>query len=83
MALRSKPQESIEADVTAFIAKGGSVAGQDKPAKPAKDKVFPLRIDPETDQLIDLEMKGRKPRVSKNSWIMEAILEKLESAGRA
>ena len=83
MPLRSKPRQSDEAQVTAFIDKGGSVATENKSTKPAKEKVFPLRIDPETDQLVDLELKGRKPKTSKNTWIMEAILLKLESSGRA
>jgi excinuclease UvrABC nuclease subunit len=51
--------------------------------KTEKEKVFSLRIAPETDQLVDSTIKNHKPRISKNSWIMEAILQKLESSGRA
>jgi hypothetical protein len=83
MALRAKPQQSKEAEANAFIDQGGSVAGGAAPAKPQKAITFTLRLDAETNDLLDEELASLKGHISKNTWIIHAILQRLESSGRA
>jgi hypothetical protein len=76
-ALSRKPRrnEDQDADVLAVIEKGGSSAAGER-AKKMKDRAMNLRIPGQLAELIDEAINQRVVRVSKNTWILEAIAEK-------
>lgn len=78
-ALSRKPRrnEDQDADVLAVIEKGGSSAAGEQ-AKEMKDRAMNLRIPGHLAELIDEAINQRVVRVSKNTWILEAIAEKAE-----
>ena len=78
-ALSRKPRrnEDQDADVLAVIEKGGSSAAEER-AKEMKDRAMNLRIPGHLAELIDEAINQRVVRVSKNTWILEAIAEKAE-----
>lgn len=78
-ALLRKPRraEGQDADVLAVIEKGGSSAASEH-AKEMKDRAMNLRIPGHLAELMDEAIGRRVVRVSKNTWILEAIAEKAE-----
>jgi len=91
MALSSKPKRPVPvaADpIDAFISKGGSVpavepapdAGEGKPAKAPQ---HPLKFPGDSDLFERLEKARRSTavRLPRNTWILQAIAEKLERDG--
>ncbi len=78
MALTGKPSRaaSAPADVEAFISKGGSVPGAEPQRKGAQ---HPLKF-PEGDLFDRLEAAHKRAtvRLPRNTWILQAIAEKLE-----
>ena len=77
-ALSRKPRrnEDQDADVLAVIEKGGSSAAGEQAEM--KDRAMNLRIPGHLAELIDEAINQRVVRVSKNTWILEAIAEKAE-----
>ncbi|GEP06606.1 hypothetical protein [Methylobacterium oxalidis] len=85
MALIAKParpaQTSVDA-IEAFISKGGSVASEALAEKPAKAPQHPLKFPP--GDLFDRLERAREAsavKLPRNTWILQAIAEKLERDG--
>ncbi len=80
MALRQKPinlQRTEEQKIDQIINKGGTVAPAQE--RTGKKSNFPLRFMQDSmSQRIEATRKRRHMPPSINSWINEAILEKLE-----
>lgn len=82
MAISRKPKPSnpqtAAIDIDALIHKGGSVAGEG--ASIAKQKLIPvmLRLPPAMLENVDAAVHARVVPTARTTWIMEAIVEKLE-----
>jgi hypothetical protein len=84
MAVTRRPKPALVAatpavDVEALINKGGSVtrAGA-APAAPAKTAPVVLRLPPDVLARVDRAVKARRVKVPRHTWLMEAVIEKLE-----
>jgi hypothetical protein len=79
---RPKPASVATAapvDVDALISKGGSVARAGaEPAAPAKTAPVVLRLPPDVLTRIDRAVEARRVKVPRHTWLMEAVIEKLE-----
>jgi hypothetical protein len=81
MAITRKPRQSSGAgkqvDVDALIGKGGSVArkngGQGKDAVPVI-----LRVPEDILRRVDESVQARRIKTPRHTWLLEAVLEKLE-----
>lgn len=67
-----------ESDVLAIIKKGGSSTVREEKDDEAKDRAMNLRIPGHLATQIDEAIKQRTVRISKNTWILEAIAEKAQ-----
>ena len=86
MVLRRKPQsesnKSPSADerrVEALIEKGGSVAPDHEGGKGIRPQLVQLRLPRSLVQRIDRARKHRIVAPSRHTWLLEALLEKLET----
>jgi len=89
MALSRRKTEVDEKMLDALINKGSvtemPATPTPDPKTPAKEELVDnsklifvqLRIDPQTLQEIDRNVKSRPGKLSRHTWIMEAIAEKL------
>ena len=81
MAIARKPKASIDiksaaaVDINALIRKGGSVAGEKEEGKPTP---ILLRLPSEVLSQVDTALKSRRIKTPRHTWILEAIVEKLE-----
>jgi len=82
MAISRKPKRGAQfttdvVDVDALINKGGSVA---KPHQgdPSKEKPVILRVPEAILEKIDATVKARRIKTPRHTWLLEAVLEKLE-----
>jgi hypothetical protein len=67
--------------VDALIQKGGGVAAEKRTpqsAKTTKARFVQLRVPPQELAAIDRVLERHRPPLSRHSWILEAIYEKLE-----
>jgi len=82
MAITRKPKQSSgtatkPVDVDALINKGGSVAG--KNGEHGKDAVpVILRVPEDILQRVDASVQARRIKTPRHTWLLEAVLEKLE-----
>jgi hypothetical protein len=85
MAVTRKPKAADtagrhEVDIDALINRGGSIARQveaeNEPS--AKAVLVNLRIPGDVLTRIDRAVAARKVRTPRHTWLMEAVLEKLE-----
>ena len=86
MALRRKPQseskKSSSADyshIEALIDKGGSVAPDYEVEKGTRIQLVQLRLPRSLVQRIDKARQHRIVAPSRHAWLLEALLEKLET----
>ena len=88
MALARKPKPNAKAQsasdegaIEALIAKGGSVA-EDSPKEKDRTVVKPtnvvLRLPPEMLSRVDVAVEARSVRIPRHTWLLEAVLEKLD-----
>jgi hypothetical protein len=63
-------------DVDALINKGGSIA-QRQDAE-LKEKPVILRVPEDVLERIDATVKARRIKTPRHTWLLEAVLEKLE-----
>ncbi|MEA2733518.1 MAG: hypothetical protein QOF70_7993 [Acetobacteraceae bacterium] len=87
MALTRRPKPPAPAatsavDVDALINKGGSVARVAEPA-PSKPAPVVLRMPPDVLVRIDQAVEARRVKVPRHTWLMEAVIEKLEREAKA
>src|SRR5687768_4522595 len=84
MAITRKPKPVATAessvDVDALINKGGSIAKPEASSafEPEGTARVPLRIPSNLVGEVDDSCRARRVRTSRNHWILEAIVEKLE-----
>jgi len=91
MAISRRPKPTLvvsapAVDVDALINKGGSVARSvADPAPPAISKPAPvvLRLPPDVLTRIDQAVEARLVKVPRHTWLMEAVIEKLEREAKA
>jgi hypothetical protein len=83
MAVTRKPRVVPESAIEALIAKGGSVAASAPPAAPpAPDvKMVPVRMEAGLLARIDRAVQAQPIKIPRNTWVLQAILEKLERDG--
>ncbi len=81
MAITGKPatkKKLPSSEVGALIAKGGSVAGS---SPSSVTKTIPLRIKAALLSQIDAALEGQPIKIPRNTWVLQAIVEKLEREG--
>lgn len=84
MAISRKPKQSSGAatkrvDVDALINKGGSVSGRNGAQGKEKDAVpVILRVPEDILERVDSSVQARRIKTPRHTWLLEAILEKLE-----
>jgi hypothetical protein len=83
MAVTRKPRIVPEREIEALIAKGGSVAvPESPPAPPAPGvKMVPVRIEAALLARIDRAVRAQPIKIPRNTWVLQAILEKLARDG--
>jgi len=80
MAITRKPATLAEPqtpDVDALIRKGGSVAGEAE-VDAAKAASVVLRIPAAVLARIDQAVQARRVKTPRHTWLLEAVMEKLE-----
>jgi hypothetical protein len=78
MPIAKKPiqdEESSEREISTVISKGGSVA---KTRQNAGSEKILLRIPNDLLVRVETALTARPLKTPRNTWILEAILEKLE-----
>jgi uncharacterized membrane protein len=78
MPIAKKPTQDDEAsqsEINAVISKGGSVASA---AQKAENQKILIRIPNTLLDRVDTDLSTRPLKTPRNTWILEAILEKLE-----
>ena len=84
MPIIRKPKPAVAAapgiDVNALINKGGSVARQDVKAEADENATSPvvLRVPNRLLKRIDQALLSRPLKTPRHTWLLEAVLEKLE-----
>jgi hypothetical protein len=84
MAISRRPKPTLvmpapAVDVDALINKGGSVARSvAEPASISKPAPVVLRMPPGVLARIDRAVEARRVKVPRHTWLMEAVIEKLE-----
>lgn len=80
MAITRKPAKLVEpqiVDVDALIRKGGSVAGEAETGANKAASVV-LRVPAEIMTRIDQAVQARRVKTPRHTWLLEAVMEKLE-----
>jgi len=81
MTVARKPKgkaPASEAQIAALIHKGGSTARQETAAPAARSMPVSLRIPGPLAERLDSTLQDRLIRVPRHTWILEAIVEKLD-----
>lgn len=83
MSISKKPKitsSQSEAEVQALIEKGGSAAGQEKKDKKQQKDVVPisLRLPHSFSERIKIVLEKRALKIPRHTWLLEAVVEKLE-----
>lgn len=77
---KAKEKGAPGVDVDALISRGGEVASE-KAAAPADTvKTIPLRVSAELLAQIDEAVRDEPIKTPRNTWLLHAIMEKLERA---
>jgi hypothetical protein len=82
MAITRKPKQTSSAagkqvDVDALIRKGGSVAGKNGSQEKGTVPVI-LRVPEDILEKVDASVQARRIKTPRHTWLLEAVLEKLE-----
>jgi hypothetical protein len=70
-----------EREIEALIAKGGSVAAPAPPPAAPGVKMVPVRIETGLLARIDRAVQAQPIKIPRNTWVLQAILEKLARDG--
>lgn len=84
---RVKPTAPATHDIDAFIEGGGSAPARDEESSPAAalpavDAKFTWRYAPDLKSRIEAAIAARPGKISLNTWLIEAALEKLDRDGK-
>jgi len=86
MTLIARPARPVQAPVDAveaFISKGGSVPAETSPEKPVKAPQHPLKFPPgDLFGRLERAREASAVKLPRNTWILQAIAEKLERDSR-
>ncbi len=78
IARKPKPKLSVsEKAITAVIEKGGTVP-TDRQSKTKNEQTVNLRLPEDILSEIDNSVGSRRIKISRHTWLMEAIVEKLD-----
>lgn len=76
---RTKKTETETVDVDALIRKGGSVAGDAKSLEQSdKPTSVILRIPADVIAQIEKAVLARRLKIPRHTWLLEAVMEKLD-----
>lgn len=78
MAEKMVKRRPSDTEVSAVINRGGS---SPRAADESKERIFNLRVPEEIVFQVDAVRKKRTGKISRNTWILEAIEDKLEREG--
>lgn len=78
MAEKSVNRRPLHAEVSQVINRGGSSPNA---SDTKKERIFNLRVPDEMVVKVDALRKARTGQVSRNTWILEAIEDKIEREG--
>ena len=83
MAITRKPKRSSGAgaktvDIDALINKGGSVAGKNGGQQGREAVPVILRLPEDILRKVDASVQARRIKTPRHTWLLEAVLEKLE-----
>lgn len=81
MAVTRKPRVVPEREIEALIAKGGSVAAPALPPAAPGVKMVPVRIETGLLARIDRAVQAQPIKIPRNTWVLQAILDKLARDG--
>ena len=65
-------------DIDAVINRGGSSSAASNEEHPEKERIFNLRVPESLVAKVDALRKLRTGKISRNTWILEAIADKIE-----
>ncbi len=85
MPITRKPKgraSASEAQIAALIEKGGRTARRETAAPTVRNLAVLLRIPGPLAERLDAFLQSRLIRVPRQTWILEAILEKLDRETR-
>jgi len=82
MAISRKPKQSSSTaakhvDAGALISKGGSVGGKNGGQERGTVPVI-LRVPEDILEKVDASVQARRIKTPRHTWLLEAVLEKLE-----
>ena len=74
------PQARTEPEIEALIARGGGIAeaSPERTAASSRTANVVLRLPPGMVERVDAAVSRRSPRIPRHTWLLEAVLEKLE-----
>ena len=75
-------QKTSEADVMSVISRGGSVSKSNSADSTAEEARVTLRIPSDVLAKVDVAISSRKLKTPRNTWLCEAVLEKLENESK-
>jgi hypothetical protein len=65
-------------DIDAVINRGGSSSAASQDEQTEKERIFNLRAPESLVEKVDALRKLRTGKISRNTWILEAIADKIE-----
>ena len=81
MAVTRKPRVVPEHAIEALIAKGGSVATPEPPPPAPGVKMVPIRLEAQLLARLDQAVQAQPIKIPRNTWVLQAIVEKLARDG--
>ncbi|MBT5827038.1 MAG: hypothetical protein HOM14_15640 [Gammaproteobacteria bacterium] len=76
MTVAARPKKKSTDD---FIGAGGDTPAKAKSTQ-SKDKAIPIRLPVELLERLDTHIKTSGRKISRNAWVIDAILEKLNTS---
>ncbi len=75
---KAKQAVSQEVDIDALISRGGEVPNRETSGADTAVKTVPLRVSADLLAQIDASVKSQQIKTPRNTWLLHAIMEKLE-----
>jgi hypothetical protein len=81
MAVARRPTARPSVDVDELIGKGGSVPSEAQSVPESENTAVPLRLPRALLSRVDRAVAKQPIKVPRNTWLLHAIMEKLERDG--
>jgi hypothetical protein len=81
MAVARRPTAGSSVDVDELIGKGGSVPSEARSAPESENTAVPLRLPRALLSRVDRAVAKQPIKVPRNTWILQALIERLERDG--